>query len=300
MHVVHEPTASPPPRRDARRLWQLLEPIHAVTYFSPEPLAELKEAGYRGFWMGYFAGRAAPLGSVGAEVVHAVFYNFAPEHVARALPDAWSFAPPARALAARQDGSTAALRRHLGDLAASSAVATAADLAGKAAYSAPPEGRALFAANRALPQPVDPLARLWQMATLLREHRGDGHVAALVAAGVGGRESHVLHALASGTSPDVYETARNMRAEEWATHLAALRARGLVDGAGSLSQPGRDLREHVERVTDDLAATAYDALSEDELATLTDALLPIARAVVAAGDIPRRSPMGLDLDEVVD
>ncbi|MFQ6231024.1 helix-turn-helix domain-containing protein, partial [Nocardia sp. NPDC002869] len=60
----------------ARQAWRLLEPLHAVTYFSPEPLQALKAAGYRGFWMGYFAGRAAPLGAAGPEVVHALFYNF--------------------------------------------------------------------------------------------------------------------------------------------------------------------------------------------------------------------------------
>jgi hypothetical protein len=289
-----------PDAPSARRLWQLLEPIHAITYFSPEPLAELKAAGYRGFWMGYFAGRAAPLGRASAEVVHALFYNFKREHVARALPDAWDFAAPERAIAARQAGSVAALRRHLGALADDPTIERAADLATRAARSAPAEGRVLFAANRSLPVPEDPLTRLWHAATLLREHRGDGHVAALVAAGIGGRESHVLHALASGTSPEVYEIARNMHTDEWEAHLASLQARGLVDGAGSLSTPGRELRNHVEQVTDDLAATAYDVLTADELIELADTLRPITRAVVAAGDIPRRSPMGLDLGDAAD
>ncbi|CAI9403062.1 SCO6745 family protein [Nocardioides sp. T2.26MG-1] len=175
----------------ARRLWQLLEPIHAVTYFSPEPLAALRAAGYRGFWMGYFAGRAAPLGPASAELTHAVFYNFAFEHVARALPDAWGYAAPEAALAARLEGSVAALNRHLGGRhlgggTPDAAVGRAAELAERAAGAAPLEGRPLFAANRALAQPDEPLARLWQAATLLREHRGDGHVAALVTAGIGG------------------------------------------------------------------------------------------------------------------
>src|SRR5688500_14287432 len=112
-----------PRAETARDLWRLLEPIHAVTYFSPEPLAALREVGYRGFWMGYFAGRAAPLGAASAELVHTVFYNFTFDHVARALPDAWAFAPPEAALDARSTGSVAALRRHLGDLAGSPATA---------------------------------------------------------------------------------------------------------------------------------------------------------------------------------
>ncbi|PWN03604.1 hypothetical protein DJ010_05740 [Nocardioides silvaticus] len=282
----------------ARRLWTLLEPVHAVTYFSPEPLSELKAAGYRGFWMGYFAGRAAPLGPVNAEVVRAAFYNFAPDHVARALPDAWAFAPPQSALDARRTGSAAALRRQLGVIGDDPTVALAADLAAKAARSAPLDGRVLFAANRSLPEPDDPVERLWHAATLLREHRGDGHVAALVTAGVGGRESHVLHALAAGTGRDVYELARTMQEVEWTALLDGLRDRGLVDGPGGLTDAGRELKDRVEQLTDELAAPAYDVLGGEEVDALVDALRPITRAVIAAGDIPSRSPMGLDLDQV--
>ena len=281
----------------ARELWRLLEPIHAVTYFSPEPLAALRQAGYRGFWMGYFAGRAAPLGPAPAELVHALFYNFAFSHVSRALPDAWDFAPPALALSARVDGSAAALRRQLGDLGDAPALRRAAELAGRAAAGAPLEGRPLFAANRALPTPSDPLGQLWHAATLLREHRGDGHVVALTAAGIGGRESHVVHALATGTPAEVYTAARNLDPREWDGVLAGLRDRGLVDPAGTLSDAGRRLKESVERRTDELAWSAYRTLTEPELEELLAALRPLAAAVVAAGEIPARSPMGLDLTE---
>src|SRR4051795_12693892 len=130
---------------DVREFWRGVEPIHAGGDFAPEPLAALREAGYRGFWMGYFANRAAPLGPVGAEVVHALFYNFGWERVARALPAAWEFAPPVAALEARVDGSVAALRRALGGLADEPPVARAADLAMRAAAAAPLEGRTLFA-----------------------------------------------------------------------------------------------------------------------------------------------------------
>lgn len=281
----------------ARDLWRLLEPIHAVTYFSPEPLAALKQAGYRGFWMGYFAGRAAPLGPASAELVHALFYNFAFDHVARAVPDAWGFAPPEVALAARGEGSVAALRRQLGELAAGPEVRRAAELAGRAAAAAPLEGRPLYAANRALPEPGEPLALLWHAATLLREHRGDGHVVALASAAIGGRESHVFHALASGTPAEVYAAARNLGAEEWTAIVDGLRGRGLVDPDGTLSDAGREAKRAVEDVTDRLAWTAYDALSDAEVAELVRVLRPLTAAVVAAGEIPARSPMGLDLTE---
>jgi hypothetical protein len=278
----------------ARALWQLIEPIHAVAYFAPEPVSALKDAGYRGYWMGYFAGRAAPLGPVGPELVHAVFYNFRYDRVARALPAAWEFAPPAAAVDARGRGSVAALRRALGSAADGPALVRAAELAGKAAAAAPIEGRPLFASYRTLPVPADPLARLWHAATLLREHRGDGHVAALLVAGIGGRESHVLQHLAIGTPRDVYGSARDFDDGEWEQRLASLRAKDLV-GPGGLTALGVSVKTDIEASTDALAAAAYATLTRDELAELVGLLRPIAQAVVRTGDIPLDSPMGLDL-----
>ena len=283
----------------ARRLWQLLEPIHAVVYFSPEPLAALRAAGYKGFWMGYFANRAAPLGPAGPELVQALFYNFTPERVARALPTAWSFAGPDVALQARLVGSEAALRRQLADLAEGPEVAHAAELAWKAAASAPVEGRALYAANRALPEPAEPLAKLWHAATLLREHRGDGHVAALLTAGISGRGSHVLHALATGNPQEVYRVSRDFEDHEWDHLVDAHRVRGLVDEHGRLTEAGRELKDEIERRTDELAAAAYTSLGESETETLAAALHPLATAIVQAGDIPLDSPMGLNLRDVL-
>ncbi len=279
----------------ARRIWQRLEPIHAVTYFSPEPIDALAAAGYRGFWMGYFAGRAAPLGPVGPEVVTALFYNFAPSRVARALPDAWSFAPPAEALRARLEGSVATLRRALGP-AADGDVAIAAELAGRAARTAPAEGRALFAANQALPWPDEPLAELWQAATLLREHRGDGHVALLTGAGLSGRECNVFQAAAGNTPRQLLERARDYDDAEWSSMVEQLAARGLLSPDGALTDAGRTLKAELEDRTDAIAASAYGALSDDEGERLLAALTPIARAVVASGDIPAVTPMGATLD----
>lgn len=281
----------------ARELWRLLEPIHAVTYFSPEPLARLEAAGYRGFWMGYFAGRAAPLGAVPADLVHALFYNFTFDHVVRAIPDAWQFAPPAAAIRAREEGSVAALRRHLGAAVNSPGIERAAELAARSARQAPLAGRPLFAANHALPEPDEPLALLWHAATLLREHRGDGHVAVLTAAGIGGREAHVLHALATGTPAPVYANARHFDEQEWTAVLAGLTERGLALPDGTLAEAGREAKHAIEERTDELAADGFLGLDDGEGDELVDALRPITAAVVRAGEIPRQSPMGLDLDE---
>ena len=182
----------------ARRLDGLTEPIAMVPYAAPEPTAEVMALGYRNYWDTYFAGRAAPLGRCPAEVVHAIFYNFADGEVARHIPHVWDIATPEAVLAARERGCAAAVRRILADLADSPGVTQAADLATKAATSAPTEGRAMYAGLRTLPIPGEPVARLWHSANLLREHRGDGHVAALVSEGIGGLESHALYAVSQG------------------------------------------------------------------------------------------------------
>jgi hypothetical protein len=278
----------------ARRLWSRLEPIHAVTYFSPEARSALAKAGYKGFWMGYFAGRAAPMGPVGHEIVFATFYNFSMPHVRRSIPDAWTFAPPRAALEARQEGSVGALRRAFADPELD--VETAAKLARAASESAPMEGRTLFAANRALPWPEEPAAILWHASTLLREHRGDGHVAALTAAGIHGREANVLQSAAGVVPRHVFEAARHYDDAEWDTVTAGLVARGLLDRDGNLTGQGNAIRADVEARTDALALPAYDILDDQQLQQLIDALTPLVRAVIATGDIPEVTPVGARFD----
>jgi len=276
----------------ARRLWPGLEVIHVVTYFSPEARSALSEAGYKGFWMGYFAGRAAPIGAVGPEIVFATFYNFSIGHIGRAIPDAWSFAAPSAALEARQRGSAAALERAFAPSDLARDVETAAVLARAAAESAPMEGRTLFAANRSLPWPEEPLAALWHACTLLREHRGDGHVAALTAAGIGGREANILQTAAHVVPREVYEVARHYEDAEWNDLSARLVDRGLLAPDGNLTALGKETREEIEERTDRLALSAYDSLDDDQVGQLIGALAPLARAVIAMGDIPEVTPVG--------
>ncbi len=282
----------------ARRFFDRFEPVHAVTYFAPEARAAFDGLGYRGFWMGYFAARSAPLGMVPREVVAAIFYNFARERVAKALPAAWEIAGPEAALRARQDSAVAALRRY--GIGADENVRAAAELAGRAARRAPLDGRPLFAANLALPWPEDPLAALWHAATLLREQRGDAHVAVLAAAGVSGRESNVLHAVAAGISREYIARARDYDDAAWHHQQRRLAERGLLNDDGSLTAAGRELNDHVESTTDTLALSALEALSDDEVETLFQALTPITRTVVAGGDLPSVTPMGLRRAELDD
>ncbi len=264
--------------------------MHAVTYFAPEARTALDDLGFRGFWSGYFAARSAPLGPVPPEVVTAVFYNFAAHRVAKALPAAWDIAAPHAVLAAREEAAVAALRRYgLAD-----GIDTAAELLGAAARSAAPDGRPLFAANLALPWPDEPLAQLWHAATLLREHRGDGHVAALQVLGISGRESNVLHAAAGRVPADMIKRSRDYDDALWQEQVDRLAERGLLDGTGALTVAGRDLKAEIEDATDRLALSAFDVLNDTDLDTLFHTLTPLTRLVIAGGDLPAATPMGLD------
>src|SRR3984957_4359610 len=271
------------PDGTARRLYRLVEPVHLVTYFADEPTDALLALGLRNYWDGYFAGRAAPLGRVPAGVIHAVFYNFADGEAARHIPRVWDIVTPEAALAAREQGCVAALRRILGPLAGTPGLPPAADLAAKAATSAPTEGRILYAALRGLPLPQEPVARLWHAATLLREHRGDGHIAALVAAGIGGTEAHVLHALSESIPAEKFGRVHHLPADRLTRVVDGMRARGLIDASGWLSDAGWKTKEGIGTGTDELAAPPYASLEPSELDQLIADLEPITAALDAAG-----------------
>lgn len=269
------------PRTTIHRMYELVEPIGTAT-FSEACNEEFLALGMRNYWDGYFAGRAAPLGLAPAEVVHAVFYNFADGEVARHIPWVWAKVTPEEAIAARERGSATALRQMIGQLADSPDLVRVADLATRAAVSAPTEGRALYAGLRTLAVPEEPVAKIWHAATLLREHRGDGHNVALVAHGIGGTEAHVLMALAMGIRAEEFGRVHHLPRAQLAAVVDGLRARGLVDAAGGFTDAGRETKQRIEDLTDELAAPAYDVLSADELDELIAGLEPIAAAVRAA------------------
>jgi hypothetical protein len=268
-----------------RRMFELLEPICLVTYFADECNEELAALGHRTYWDGYFASRAAPLGRVPAQVVHAAFYSFADGEAARHIPSAWEKIPPEASVAARERGSAASVRRILGDeLADSAGLVRAADLTAKAATSAPTAGRVMYAGLRTVAVPRDPVARLWHSANMLREHRADGHVAALVGARIGGTEAHVISALAAGIYPaESFGRIHHLPKRRLAAVMDGLRERGLVDTDGRFTDAGRETQQRIEALTDELAAPPYDALSPAELDELIAELEPITAKLVAAG-----------------
>lgn len=276
----------------ARRLWKLLEPYHATVYFAEETKEAYDAAGTKGYWMGYFASRSAAMGPVGAGVVTATFFNFAPPMVRRAIPDAWSFSSPEKMLAARLQVADAALRRLLGDLVDSPGMAEAADLALLAAEAGDPAGRPLYAAHVALPAPREPHLRLWHAATCLREHRGDGHVAMLVTAGLDGCDANVI-ARAAGVVPETQASRRGWTDGDWTDATARLVERGHLDGEGQLTPGGVAGRDAVEAQTDLLAVRPYEVIGELGAERLVTLLEPIVRRLLDQGSMPFPNPVGV-------
>lgn len=282
------------PNSVARVLWKLIEPLHGVLYFTPDPRAAFEEVGLRGGWRSYFAGRAAPLGPVGAAPVTAMFYGFAPAMVARALPQVWEMADPASVLAARRRGAHTALTRLLG--ADPPGIERAAELCRRAALAARMDGRALAAANAALPWPDEPLDVLWHAATILREHRGDGHVAALLVAGLDGCESIVWRA-AFDNERTVLQPVRGWTDEQWDEATDRLTHRGWLDPNGRPTDAGRERIARIEATTDALAAGPWQALGDD-LRELPGLLRPLTAAAFAV--MPNPNPVGLTLPTGID
>jgi hypothetical protein len=277
--------------RAARIMWTLFEPVHAVTYFAPEGRSAFEQAGLRGFWRGYFAGRGAPLGAVGAAVVTASFFNFAPAFVARAIPGVWDIVTPDQALQIRLDGAVSALRNLLAGR--ESEAAAAANLLGRAAGEVDCAGRVLAAGNAVLPSPDGAdvvLARLWQAATLLREHRGEGHFAGLAAADIDGCEAVVLRCALDLRKEDL-QPVRGWTDEQWDAARARLADRGWMDPDGRLTDAGRDAHAAVERATDVAASRPWVRLGPQLTADAVKVLTPLAQA--CASVLPSRSPSGV-------
>jgi len=271
----------------AGRAHRALDTLHSLTYFVPEADEEFAAIGLRPGRMHYFASRSAAMGRVGAGVVTATFHNFHPGLVARFVPAVWDVAAPAEVLTARLRVADLALRRLLGeDVIGGADVAEAAGLARSAAEALSAPGRPLYAAHAELPWPGEPHLALWHAITLLREHRGDGHVAVLVGEGLSGLDALVTHtATGRGFSEQAARATRGWSDQEWVAAVADLRGRGLLDDDG-LTAAGVALRERIEAATDALAAEPWLALGPDGTDRLTELGRGFSRQAVAAGAFP--------------
>ena len=266
------------------RAHRAIEPLHAHMYFAPEHDEGFSALGLKPGRMSYFAGRAAPMGAVGAGVVTATFYNFSPSLVAHMIPRAWTLASPEQVVEARWEVARRSLTRLLGDEAIESAeFAELAGLLREACDALTPEGRPLYAGHADLPWPNHPLLDLWHAATLLREYRGDGHIAALLHADLNGLEALITHtATGRGFTLPAAKATRGWSEEEWAAESAALAERGLLDDDG-LTPEGKDLRARIEAETDVLSADPWLLLGAERTARVVELGKGFARKLVAGG-----------------
>ncbi|MFC3448013.1 SCO6745 family protein [Amycolatopsis speibonae] len=272
-----------------RRLWEAVEPLHAVVYFAPETAAAAKAAGMPSWWMGYFAGRVAPLGPLPEPPVTAMLFGFAPRMVARSLPDAWKYAEPAVVLRSRMDAVEEALNRIL---PADSPFGELADLLEQAVTGCDYAARPLAAAWSSVARPATPIGRSWLAATVLREHRGDGHVLSAVAAGLRGLDTTLTHIGSGAVTREVIQVNRGWSDEDWEESVARLAGRGILGGDLKLTDSGIALRQRIEDDTDRLATGPLDALGEDGAAELVRIAVPLSRRIFDAGAIPLPNPMG--------
>lgn len=271
-----------------RRCQNVLNTLHATSYFAPELGEELAALGITHPRAVNFAVRAAALGPVGAGTVTATFYNYKHELVARHVPAVWSIASPEEVLAARARAVDATLRRLLGDEAVTSEeMSEAARLALRATEACSRGARPLYSAHADLPVPEEPHLAYFHAATLLREHRGDGHLAVLMSKGLDGLEAVVTHtATGKGMTPKWVMSTRGWTQEDWDAASERLRERGLLDGAGELTPEGAALREEIERETDRLDRAPYEHLGAEGVGRLTELGAGFARAAAVAGAFP--------------
>jgi len=278
-----------------------------VTYFAPVCRQALRERGLKGFWAGYFAGRAAPLGSVGAGPATAAFFNFHPHMVQAAVPHCWDVVDPAEVVVLRALAASVALRELcpadaldalLGSLSRLREAASHCDGAGRIMTGA---NRAVWAAvvpglrSRHLGEDDQAVAEAWQCCTTLREHRGDGHVAALVAHGLDGVGAHLLAVAALGVPAEVLRDNRGWSEAEWEGAAGRLVDMGLLEPHATASATSQGLVVHrsLEALTDRLAESPYATLSDGAVSGLHGALVGCARAIQSSGLYPFPNPMGL-------
>jgi hypothetical protein len=271
----------------ARALWTLFEPIHAVTYFSTEARDALAAVGLTRYWDGYFAGRSAPVGALGGPPVTAMFSGFAPFLVDRALPAVWSVVTPAQVIEARYVGAAATLRALVPD---ETVVVAAADALAPLVQKLDFIGRPLSAGFAALPLEDDPYRRVWQLAGTLREHRGDGHVIALVGLEVAGITTLLLR---SGVDLDAtsMQRARGWSDDEWNAEADRLIGRGLLDSDRRITDEGARLLDRAEEQTNRLAIGPLAGLDEAGVREVARALAPVAGAVTSL--FPYPNPIGM-------
>ncbi|RDH75519.1 hypothetical protein DVS77_26325 [Mycolicibacterium moriokaense] len=273
----------------AGQLCRTLDRLHSTIYFAAEARERFSALGLENQRMQYFASRSAAMGAVNAKVVAATFYNFNPELVATGIPAAWEIASPAEVTRARYEVVDVLMPKILGEERVRSAeFAHSMSIVRRIAEAIPnADGRPLFAGHAELDWPDTPHAQLWHAITLLREHRGDGHISALVAHQVSGIEALITHvATGTGFDPEVGRKLRGWSQQQWDDTVEVLRTRGLLDAAGQLTAAGKDLRTKIEDLTDELGCAPWQAVPDGDVQELVALGELIRERVVASGVFP--------------
>ncbi|MET0767813.1 MAG: hypothetical protein ABWY50_09230 [Aeromicrobium sp.] len=271
-----------------RPFWRAIEAIHDVVYFAPGTKERYEALGLTGYWMGYVASRSAALGTPGPSLVTALFHGFAPALIRRAVPDAWERADRADVLAVRLELAREGLAPALASIDVTrvtrdlTTITEHLDLAGKP----------LAAAHHDLPAPDDDIGRLWHAATVIREYRGDCHVAVLTAAGLDGAAANAL-SVAAGLTPPDQRRFRGWTEDKWTDALARLATRGWVEADGTITDTGRSARNQIEDTTDRVCATGMDREATGRAITVEDSLVVIAHAIEQRGGIEYPNPTGV-------
>jgi hypothetical protein len=245
----------------ARRLRDALEPVAMHGVWSASVNAELAGHGLN-FLTGYVCGRGAALGDVPGAVVAATFGVFEPGLIGDLWNDGRSHIGLAELIAVRDRAAAASLRAVLAPADAEDQVARVAGQLERAIDSVDGTGRVLFSALRAQPRLDDPYGRLWRAADAVREHRGDSHIAACVAAGLDPVRMGVLSEVWVGFPVGQYSGTRAWPAEAHAVGVARLEADGLL-ADGRLTARGQEFRDGIEDATDAAQSELVGALGAD-------------------------------------
>jgi len=272
-----------------RQFWQGIEVIHDVVYFGDDIRDRFDAIGLKGWWMAYFAHRSAALGTPDPKTVTALFHGFAPRLVERALPDAWSLADRDEILATRLRLAVDRLTPAIDPAAIETEVARLAKDLETIVDGLDFAGRAMAAAHANLPRPADPIGRLWWAATVLREYRGDSHVALLVAAGLDGAAANAL-AVADGRAPGRQQEARGWNDDEWMAAYEHLRRRAWTNEHGEITDAGKAARAQIEDATDRVSSACFDEEMQARAITTEHALVDLARAINSVGGVPFPNP----------
>jgi hypothetical protein len=265
-----------------RNVHMAINMAHRFVYFVPEAAEEYARLGVTGFG-GYFASRVAPMGAVPDEVILATFYNFSERAVSSAnIGAVWATTTPVSLQQARFRAVRRALDRVGVDMSTEQ-TAEARALIDPVVNGLSLAGKPLAAANMSVSVPEDQLVALWQQVTIIREWRGDVHIALLIANDIGPCECMVLQ-VGTGRFPlGAAQASRQWNEQEWTQAIATLRARGWVDANGAMTPVGIEAREHLELETDRLCAAMWLPIGDVGATRLTELLNPIHAEMVAAG-----------------